>query len=119
MEKEIIEAVDEEKNSITFKVMAAGDLLEEYKSFKFIFQFIPKVNGSVVHWSLEHDIPDSHALLHLVAEISKDTYMLTFIWKLMQIFKLLLRHDKWNLFFYEKYICWYNQWWSGDFKSLT
>ncbi|XP_022138046.1 kirola-like [Momordica charantia] len=49
MEKEIIEAVDEEKNSITFKVMAEGDLLEEYKSFKFIFQFIPKVNGSVVH----------------------------------------------------------------------
>ncbi|CAK9318404.1 unnamed protein product [Citrullus colocynthis] len=49
--KEIVEEVDEEKNSITFTVIE-GELLEEYKGFKFKLQCIPKEKGSVVHLCL-------------------------------------------------------------------
>ncbi|XP_022138210.1 MLP-like protein 34 isoform X2 [Momordica charantia] len=74
--KEIVEAVDEEKKSITFKVIE-GDLLEEFKSFKFILQCDQKEKGSVVHWTLEYEklhpeIKDSHSLLEFAAAVSKD-----------------------------------------------
>ncbi|KAG6597609.1 MLP-like protein 43, partial [Cucurbita argyrosperma subsp. sororia] len=74
--KEIIEAVDEENNSITFTAIE-GCLLQQYKSFKFKLQCIPKEKGSVVHWTLEyeklhHGIPDSHSLLQLCVALSKD-----------------------------------------------
>ncbi|XP_022138045.1 MLP-like protein 31 [Momordica charantia] len=67
--KEIVEAVDEEKNSITFKVIE-GDLLEEFKSFKLTIQCVPKEKGSVVHWTLEYEklhpeIKDSHTFLDI------------------------------------------------------
>lgn len=74
--KEIIEHVDEENNSITFKVIE-GDLTEHYKDFKLTIQCIPKGKGSVVHWILEYEklhdkIPDSHTLLQFCVEVSKD-----------------------------------------------
>ncbi|KAE8667712.1 MLP-like protein 34 [Hibiscus syriacus] len=54
--KEVIEAVDPDNNSITFRVLE-GDLMEEYKSFVFNFQVSPKSEGggSVVHWTLEYE----------------------------------------------------------------
>ncbi|XP_022138175.1 MLP-like protein 43 [Momordica charantia] len=75
--KELIEAIDEEKNLITFKV-TDGDILEHYKSFKFTMQCIPKKKGSVVHWTLEYEkqhdkIPESHeSLLEFCVDVSKD-----------------------------------------------
>lgn len=77
MGKHVIEAVDEEKNLITFKVLE-GDIMEHYKTFKFTLQTIPKRMGSVVHWTLEYeklheDIPDSHtSMLQLCIDVSND-----------------------------------------------
>lgn len=74
--KEIVEEVDEEKNSITFTVIE-GELLQEYKSFKFKLQCIPKEKGSVVHLCLEYeklhdDISDPHSMLMLCGKVFKD-----------------------------------------------
>ncbi|XP_022955482.1 MLP-like protein 43 isoform X3 [Cucurbita moschata] len=74
--KDLIEAVDEENNSFTWKVLE-GDLLEYYKSFRIRVQSIPKDEGSVIHFTLEYEklhegIPDSHSLLQLCADVSKD-----------------------------------------------
>ncbi|XP_023528478.1 MLP-like protein 43 [Cucurbita pepo subsp. pepo] len=74
--KDVIEAVDEENNSFTWKVLE-GDLLEYYKSFRIRVQSIPKDEGSVIHFTLEYEklhegIPDSHSLLQLCADVSKD-----------------------------------------------
>ncbi|KAL5553450.1 hypothetical protein UlMin_040851 [Ulmus minor] len=76
--KEVVEAVDEEKNLITFKVIE-GDLMDHYNSFKLTIQATPKSEGEgcVVHWILEYEkkhgeIVDPHTLLEFVAEVSKD-----------------------------------------------
>lgn len=74
--KEIVEAIDKENNSITFKVIE-GDLTEKYNDFKFTIQCIPKYEGSVVHWCLEYEklhdeIQDSHDMLQFCADVSKD-----------------------------------------------
>ncbi|CAL8995159.1 unnamed protein product [Prunus brigantina] len=76
--KELIEAIDAEKNLITFKVIE-GDLLEHYKSFKITIQATPKAHGqgSIVHCTMEYekhhgDIEDPHTLLQFVVDVSKD-----------------------------------------------
>ena len=73
--KEIIEAVDNENNKIIYKEIE-GDLLQNYKSFKFILQVTPQKNGSVAHWTLEYEklkdhIPDPHTMMEMVIELSK------------------------------------------------
>ncbi|MBA0754020.1 hypothetical protein Gogos_020072, partial [Gossypium gossypioides] len=54
--KEVVEAVDPDKNLVTFRVIE-GDLMEEYKSFVITIQVSPKSegSGSVVHWTLEYE----------------------------------------------------------------
>ena len=74
--KQLIEAIDDETNSITLKVIE-GDVLEEYKSFKGIIQASPKGEGSIVHWTLEYEklhnqISDPQTLLQFLAELSQD-----------------------------------------------
>ncbi|KAK8627599.1 hypothetical protein V6N13_135207 [Hibiscus sabdariffa] len=76
--KEVIEAVDPEKNLITFRVVE-GDLMEEYKSFVITIQVSPKSegSGSVVHWTLEYEklheeIDHPETLLEFVRDVSKD-----------------------------------------------
>ena len=76
MAKELVEAIDRENNKITFKVLE-GDLLEHYKSFRFIIHVVQQKEGSVVHWTMEYEklkghIPDPHSLLQLAIEVSKD-----------------------------------------------
>ncbi|KAF7827664.1 MLP-like protein 28 [Senna tora] len=71
--KEVVESIDREKNKITFKVLE-GDLLKEYKSFKFIIQVIPQKKGSRVHWIMEyeklkHHIPDPHSMLEFAVQL--------------------------------------------------
>ncbi|KAK8655665.1 hypothetical protein V6N13_108237 [Hibiscus sabdariffa] len=76
--KEVIEAIDPDKNLITFRVIE-GDLMEEYKSFVLTIQVSPKSegSGSVVHWTLEYvklheEIDHPETLLEFVKDVSKD-----------------------------------------------
>ncbi|KAF7808725.1 MLP-like protein 31 [Senna tora] len=63
--------------SITFNVVE-GDLLEEYKSIKFIIKVTPKILqlGSEVHWTIQYEklndqIPDPNLLMQDIIEMSK------------------------------------------------
>ncbi|KAE8730090.1 MLP-like protein 28 [Hibiscus syriacus] len=74
--KDEIEAVDPDKNLITFRVLE-GDILEEYKSFAVTIQASPKSGGtgSVVHWTLEYEklhdgVDHPEDLLEFVKEVS-------------------------------------------------
>ncbi|KAI4357627.1 hypothetical protein L6164_001564 [Bauhinia variegata] len=74
--KEVVEAIDPEKNLITFKVIE-GDLMEDFNSFKATIQVSPKDKGSVVHWTIEYEkkhghVPDPHSLLELAIEMSQE-----------------------------------------------
>ncbi|XP_030959599.1 MLP-like protein 28 [Quercus lobata] len=74
--KEIIEAIDKENNSVTFKVIE-GDLMEEYKNIKITIQATPKGEGSLVHWTIEYEklhenIVEPNTLLQLALDLSKD-----------------------------------------------
>ncbi|KAA3483105.1 MLP-like protein 31 [Gossypium australe] len=48
--KDLVEAIDPDKNLVAFKVID-GDLLKEYKNFSLTIQALPKTggSGSVVH----------------------------------------------------------------------
>ncbi|XP_073023425.1 MLP-like protein 28 [Primulina eburnea] len=74
--KEIIEAIDEEKRSITFKVIE-GDLMEFYKSFKVILHVETSGNTDLVTWTLEYekmneDIEEPFPSLQLLVNTVKD-----------------------------------------------
>lgn len=76
--KNKIEAVDPEKNLITFKVLE-GDLMNEYKSFAFTLQVTPKQgeSGSIAHWHLEYEkiseeVAHPETLLQFCVEVSKE-----------------------------------------------
>ncbi|XP_010552705.1 PREDICTED: MLP-like protein 34 [Tarenaya hassleriana] len=76
--KDVIEAVDPDKNMIRFRVID-GDVLKEYKTFLMTIHVTPKEGGegSVVHWLLEYEKLDDkvahpETLVQLCAEISKD-----------------------------------------------
>lgn len=78
MAKERIEAVEPEKNLITFRVIE-GDLLKEYKSFVITIQVTPKRGGpgSVVHWHVEYEKIDDkvahpETFLDFCVEVSKE-----------------------------------------------
>ncbi|CAK9324048.1 unnamed protein product [Citrullus colocynthis] len=74
--KHLIEAVDEEKKMIIFKVLEA-DLLKQYSEFRFIIKITSKGKGSVAHCTLEYEklhgkVPDSHSMLKLCEEVCRD-----------------------------------------------
>ncbi|KAF3431977.1 hypothetical protein FNV43_RR26911 [Rhamnella rubrinervis] len=75
--KELVEAIDDENNSITFKILE-GDLMEHYKSFRVTLKCNPKDSqGSVIHWTMEYEklhdeIVDPHTLIEFVNDLSKD-----------------------------------------------
>ncbi|KAG6655133.1 hypothetical protein I3843_05G173800 [Carya illinoinensis] len=74
--KEIYENIDDEKLSVTFKVIG-GLLSEAYKSFKFVFQAIPKKEGCLGRWSVEYEklnaeIPDPKQMLQFSAGLTKE-----------------------------------------------
>ena len=76
MSKRVIEAVDEENNSLTWKEIE-GDILKHFKSLRFIIQCTPKDKGSVAHITLDYEklhegIPDAHSFLQLCADTAKD-----------------------------------------------
>ncbi|KAF7827616.1 MLP-like protein 28 [Senna tora] len=74
--KEVIEAIDPEKNLITFKLVE-GDILEHYKTFKVTIQVNPKEKGCVAHWTFEYEklhgqIPNPHSLMEIAATMSRE-----------------------------------------------
>ncbi|KAI4354373.1 hypothetical protein L6164_003240 [Bauhinia variegata] len=74
--KEVVETIDKENNSITFKVLE-GHILQIYKSFKFIVQVSPKENGSILNWTMEYEklhyqVPDPHSLIKAATVMVKD-----------------------------------------------
>ncbi|XVF85393.1 hypothetical protein PTKIN_Ptkin17bG0114400 [Pterospermum kingtungense] len=77
--KEVVEAIDPEKNAVTLRVIE-GDLMKEYKSFAAHIQASPNPKGegsSIVHWTLEYErlhdaIAHPETLLQLCVDISKD-----------------------------------------------
>ncbi|XP_020967082.1 LOW QUALITY PROTEIN: MLP-like protein 43 [Arachis ipaensis] len=74
--KEIIEDIDKEDNKMSFRVLE-GDLLNHYKSFKFLLHAVPKKDGgSMVHWTMEYEkindnTSDPHTLMQLLVDMSK------------------------------------------------
>ena len=76
MDKDVIEAIDANKNLITLRVVE-GDVLKEYKTINLTIGAISKDKGSLVHVTMEYErlkghIPDPHTLLDLVAELARD-----------------------------------------------
>ncbi|KAI4357628.1 hypothetical protein L6164_001565 [Bauhinia variegata] len=74
--KEVVETLNKEDYSITCKVIE-GDLLQHFKSFKFIVQVTPKDKGSVVHWAMEYEkqhdhIPDPHSMIQAATVMVED-----------------------------------------------
>ncbi|KAL3654491.1 hypothetical protein CASFOL_004172 [Castilleja foliolosa] len=74
--KEIIEAIDEENKSVTFKVIE-GDLMELYKSFKLIVHVDTTGEDNLVTWTLVYeklhgDVPDPHTLMDFCLKVTKD-----------------------------------------------
>ncbi|XP_030529105.1 MLP-like protein 28 [Rhodamnia argentea] len=75
--KEVIEAIDNEKNLTRFRVIE-GDLMKLYKNFVFVVQATPKEGGgSIIRWTLEfeklsEEVTEPYSLLQLCTHLSKD-----------------------------------------------
>ncbi|CAH8337437.1 unnamed protein product [Eruca vesicaria subsp. sativa] len=76
--KERVEAVEPERNLITYRVLE-GDLMKEYKSFVTTIQVTPKHGGpgSIVHLHLEYEkiseeVAHPETLLQFCVELSKE-----------------------------------------------
>lgn len=74
--KEIIEVIDEEKKSITFKVIE-GNVLEIYKNFKLTCHVDTEGVDHLVTWTFEYekmheDVEDPHTLMDVIVGITKD-----------------------------------------------
>ncbi|KAG2313061.1 hypothetical protein Bca4012_027641 [Brassica carinata] len=83
--KDIIEAVDREKNLFKMRVIE-GDLMKEYKNFVLTIQATPKHegSGSIVHWHIEYEkiseeVAHPETLVQLLTEMSLgiDEHLLT------------------------------------------
>ncbi|CAI9785472.1 unnamed protein product [Fraxinus pennsylvanica] len=75
--KDIVEAIDKEKRSLTFNVIE-GDLIELYKVFKISFHVETHDDIDLVTWILDYeklkdDIEELLTFLGLVINPSKDT----------------------------------------------
>ena len=62
--KDIVEAIERENKTVTFKVIE-GDILKEYKSFKAIVQAISKGEATWVRWIIEYEKLNKKSLLLL------------------------------------------------------
>lgn len=74
--KEVIEAIDEEKKSVCFKVIG-GDILDAYKSFLITVHVDTHGEENVVTWTfnyekLHENIPDPDSLMDFVHSVTKD-----------------------------------------------
>ncbi|CAA3026953.1 kirola-like [Olea europaea subsp. europaea] len=74
--KEIIEAIHEEKKSVTFKVIE-GDLMDLYNNFKLTVHVDTNGNNNLVTWTLEYEkkdenVADPNTLMDLCLAVTKD-----------------------------------------------
>ncbi|KAK4430314.1 Kirola [Sesamum alatum] len=74
--KEIIEAIDEEKKSVTFNVID-GDLMELYKTFKLTVHVDTNGDDNLVTWTIEYeklneDVPDPDSVMEFCLSVTKD-----------------------------------------------
>lgn len=74
--KQVVEAIDEEKKSITLKVLE-GDVMEIYKNFIVKIHIENKGNIDLVTWTLDYemlneDVPHPITLLAFFIELTKD-----------------------------------------------
>ncbi|XP_030529279.1 MLP-like protein 31 [Rhodamnia argentea] len=75
--KELIEAIDDEKNLTTFRVLE-GDLMKLYKNFVFSVQATSKEGGgSIVHLTIEYEklseeVTEPYSMLQFGVHLSKD-----------------------------------------------
>ncbi|XP_022881078.1 kirola-like [Olea europaea var. sylvestris] len=74
--EEVIEAIDEEKRSVTFKLIE-GDLQEVLKDFKVSFHVETDGDTDLITWTLEYkklndDVEDPLTLLGLCIKLAKD-----------------------------------------------
>ena len=74
--KEVIEAIDEEKKSVCFKVIG-GDILEAYKTFLITVHVDTKGEENLVTWTFHYqkvnqNIEDPHSLMDFCLNVTKD-----------------------------------------------
>lgn len=74
--KQRIEAIDEEKKSVTFNVVG-GDLLQLYKTFVITVHVDTKGENNLVTWTIEYeklngDVEDPTTLMDLIITVTKD-----------------------------------------------
>ncbi|XP_057482426.1 kirola-like [Actinidia eriantha] len=74
--KDIIEAIDEETKSVTFKVVE-GDLMELYKTFKIVVHVDTKGENNLVTWTfhyekLKEDVEEPNTLMDICIAVTKD-----------------------------------------------
>ncbi|KAK6157592.1 hypothetical protein DH2020_011840 [Rehmannia glutinosa] len=74
--KDIIEAIDEEKKLVTFKIIE-GDLMQLYKTFVVTVHVDTSGEDNLVTWTVEYeklseDVPHPHTFMDLLLKITKD-----------------------------------------------
>ncbi|CAL5338925.1 unnamed protein product [Camellia sinensis] len=74
--KEVVEAIDEENKSVTFKVIE-GDLTELYKAFKVTVHVDTKGENNLVTWTFEYEkksenVEDPNTWMDLIINVTKD-----------------------------------------------
>ncbi|CAK9152123.1 unnamed protein product [Ilex paraguariensis] len=74
--KQTIQAVDEEKKSVTFKVIE-GDLMKLYKSFIITAHVDTKGKSNLVTWTLDYEklndrVEDPNTLMDSILAVTKD-----------------------------------------------
>ncbi|CAL5354847.1 unnamed protein product [Camellia sinensis] len=74
--KEIIEAIDEEKKSVTFKVVE-GDLMQLYKTFIITVHVDTKGENNLVTWNFEYEklneaVEEPTTLMDFAIAVTKD-----------------------------------------------
>ena len=72
----IIEAIDEEKKSVTFKVIK-GDLMESYKTFNATIQMDIDRENNLVTWTFEYqklneNVQNPNTLMKYCISVTKD-----------------------------------------------
>ncbi|XP_059658352.1 kirola-like [Cornus florida] len=77
--KELIEAIDEEKRSVTFKVIE-GNIIELYKSFIIIVHVDTKGESNLVTWTFEYeklkeDVPDPDTLMDFCINVKSSLWI--------------------------------------------
>ena len=75
--KTLIHDIDEEKKSVSFKLLEGSDLLELYKTFEIKVHVDTDGLDNLVTWTVEYeklspDVPDPDTLMDFYTKLTKD-----------------------------------------------